>query len=131
MRPQKSDTLFPEGPLRPTIFDVSASIVAGPVGWNESFATVTAPPRMLVSLPPLDVVRVAHPEVNAERINNVAARRTEIGFMGQLEERRTVGSRRKFRKTALVRRAGAAAPFGVACGVRDVAAGRRFALTRF
>jgi hypothetical protein len=76
---------LPDGPLLPTILDVSASSVAGFTGWNESRDTVTAPPRMLVSLPPLVLVRVAQPEVRATSASKAASWRFD--FMGTREGR--------------------------------------------
>src|SRR4051812_4423137 len=63
------------------IFEVSASTVAGVVGWKESVATVTAPPSTVVSRPPLDVACVAQPEPRATTIR--AAERRSLDFMGQ------------------------------------------------
>src|SRR3954468_2324457 len=77
------------------IFEVSASMVAGVVGWNESLYTVIAPPRIVVSLPPVDVVRVAQPETKAVATSRVA--NESLVFMGT-RRRRTVGVREKFRK---------------------------------
>src|SRR3954463_2119062 len=66
------------------IFDVSASIVVGVVGWKESLDTVIAPPRMVVSLPPVDVVRVAQPETKAVATSRVASE--SLVFMGDAKE---------------------------------------------
>ena len=59
MRPQKRVVFLPVGLPALASFEVSVSMVAEVVGSNEFVATVTAPPRRLVSRPPLAVVRVA------------------------------------------------------------------------
>lgn len=64
-----------------TSFDVSTSSVAELVGSKEFVETVRAPPRMLVSRPPLAVVRVAQPE--AKRRAARAAERRSFDFMGR------------------------------------------------
>ena len=56
----------PLGSPRPTSFVVSTSTAAvGVGGWKELVDTVTAPPRTLVSRPPLPVTWVAQPLVNS------------------------------------------------------------------
>lgn len=90
---------MPEGLPPLMIFEVSALTVAGVMGSKELVATVTAPPRRVVSRPPLAVVRVAQPEL--KRTAEVrAARRRSFDFMGGLKVRRCwdAGGRRKFRK---------------------------------
>jgi hypothetical protein len=51
------------------------------MGSKELVATVTAPPRRVVSRPPLAVVRVAQPEART-RAEVRAARRRSFDFMG-------------------------------------------------
>lgn len=80
MRPQKRVVFLPVGLPALASFEVSVSMVAEVVGSNEFVATVTAPPRRLVSRPPLAVVRVAQPEAN-RRVASAAERRS-FDFMG-------------------------------------------------
>ena len=76
-------TLEPEGPFLPMSLEVSVSTVVGVVGWKESEATVTAPPSRVVSRPPLEVLRVAQPEVQATKARTAVRR--WVGFMGSGE----------------------------------------------
>ena len=69
-------------------------IVAGGVGWNDSVATVTAPPSTVVSFPPLIVLRVAQPEASESRARMTVSRNpfgipeAEMIFMGSGQEGR-------------------------------------------
>lgn len=86
MRPQKRETFVPDGPFLPMIFEVSASTAAGVVGWKEAVATVTAPASNVVSLPPLELLRVAQPE--AQRAKDRVTTSESFDFMGERREGR-------------------------------------------
>jgi hypothetical protein len=97
MRPQRSVVFLPEGFPALASLEVSASRVAELVGSNELVATETAPPRTVVSRPPLAVVRVAQPEANNSEAR--AAETISFDFMGSGEaEDWTLMDKRSFKK---------------------------------
>lgn len=66
------------------------------LGGAVTVATVTAPPSTVVSLPPLDVLRVAHPDANRRTAR--AAARAGFDFMGR-RRGGTLERGEKFRKS--------------------------------